>query len=240
MHVKKTKFYYHLARAKRKILRAGYLILRFLFPTKFLWKIFAQSGELDFHKENKWRQTDEFMEHTDKLMKRMGYNENSFQGKVLVDMGNGSKLRSKYFKDSLIIAIDPLNDEFIKNIEWSDVREAYKCFSVPAEEMVDEIVGTADFVMCINVLDHTYSPKRILENIYAYLKDDGEFFLSVDLNQKIPNSKHPHAFSDESVKELLDNAGFVLQKHSNGVADQSECNYGSGDGGAANYVLRKK
>ena len=240
MTFKQTNFYMFLAQMKKKILRFGYLIMRFLFPIKFLWKLFAQKGELEHHVGDEWRQTEDFMVHTGKLMLRMKYTENSFKNKIVVDMGNGSKLRSKFFKDSKIIAIDPLNDDFRKNIEWSDVGDAYKCFSVPAEEMIDEIAGVADFVMCINVLDHTYNPKKILENIYAYLKDDGEFFLSVDLNHSIPNSKHPFAFSDQTVKQLLDSVGFVLKDHADGVTDEDETNFGSGDGGAANYILYKK
>ena len=78
MSINQTKYYIYLSYVKKKIYQLGYRVMRLLFPVKLLWKLFAQSGELEFHKRNEFRQTSGFMAHSKKLMLRMGYDENNF------------------------------------------------------------------------------------------------------------------------------------------------------------------
>ena len=145
MNIKTSKFYHYLSRKKARLYLAAFQVLQLFVPVKYLWHKFAQSGELEHHIHDKWRQTPDFMANTSKLMSYMGYNPESFKEKIVVDVGSGSKLRSKYFKSSKIVAIDPLIDDYIKNILWSDINDAYKSCSVEAEEFVSELKNTADF-----------------------------------------------------------------------------------------------
>ena len=114
------------------------------------------------------------MAETKKLFYWWEYSRSAFEGKVVVDLGAGSKLRSKYFEGARLIAIEPLADRYLQGIKWCDLKDAEETYSVPAEELVPQVKGRADFVMCINVLDHVYNPDRALANARAYLKKGGE------------------------------------------------------------------
>ncbi len=238
LKIKETAFYLWLSKVKWLLVLKGFKILRMFVPMKYLWSAFAQKGELEHHMRNKFRQSGDFMKHTEKLFSLVGYTRESFRNKVVVDLGSGSKLRSRYFEGSKIVAIDPLNKQFLENIQWSDLDKAYKMFSAPAEEFISEIENVADMVMCINVLDHTYDPEKILKNVYRYMKSNAEFFLSVDLNETIPNHKHPVPLPEKKLEEILHNNGFVIKLKKDYLID-GENLFGNGKGKAINYILLK-
>lgn len=58
-----------------------------------------------------------------------------------MDLGAGSKLRTKFFTDAKIIAIEPLAEKFMKEIEWCDLKDAYRVYSRPAEDFIGELEG---------------------------------------------------------------------------------------------------
>lgn len=118
------------------------------------------------------------MDSTERLLSHFSFPFDSYRWKTIIDLGAGSKLRIKYFLDAKIIAIEPLADRFMKEIEWCDLAYAYKVYSRPAEELIEECVLKADLVISINVLDHCYDFELVIENIAAYLKDDALAFLS--------------------------------------------------------------
>ncbi|MFA7289122.1 MAG: methyltransferase domain-containing protein [Melioribacteraceae bacterium] len=149
----------------------------------FFWVYLSQKKEFRFHKKDNWRRTQDFLKQNDFLFKHWGFNEFDYENKVIIDIGAGSKLRSKYFRGSKIIAIEPLADKFVKKIDFCDLREAYKIYSLPAENMIEELKGIADLIICINVLDHVDNYQKVLNAAYFYLKNDGRFLLSVDLHE---------------------------------------------------------
>ena len=114
------------------------------------WDI-AQSGELDFHKRNEWRKNYEgFTKSNFSLFNgHFGFNENDYAGKNVLDLGCGSKLRANFFKNSFIYALEPLADKFIEEIEWCDLPDAHRVYSIPAEELVEDLIGKMDLLFSI-------------------------------------------------------------------------------------------
>ena len=132
-------------------------------PMEYKWKV-AQRLELEWHKKSNWRRSNNFLVHTEVLLSKWGYLPSDYAQNLIIDLGCGSRLRSKFFKNAKIIAIDPLAENFIKYVDYSDIRDAYRVYSLPAEKFILEIENKIDFIMCINVLDHSKNPKEILRN----------------------------------------------------------------------------
>lgn len=179
---------------------------------KYVWKYFSQVGELSFHKNQgrKSRESQEFNQQTEILFNNFGYSHESYKEKVIIDVGAGSKLRSKYFYLSKIIVIEPLAEKF-QQISHCDLHEAHKIYSLPAENYIGELESLADLVVCINVLDHCFDEKKILQNIYKYLKQEGEFVLSVDLHEEVKDALHPVKIRASDIEEYLIQLGFIVE-----------------------------
>jgi SAM-dependent methyltransferase len=196
---------------------------------RLAWKVVAQTGELRFHQQNEWRQSPDFMRETASLLEWWGYAPNTFDGETIIDVGAGSRLRSRYFAGARIIAIEPLGDRFMKTISWSDLSDAEAVYSVPAERNIPEIEHTAAFAMCINVLDHTFDADAIVANVYGYLKAGGEFALSVDLHADGHGGHmHPVHLDRDAVRSALTRAGFELLREYEGLGPTGNESYGHG------------
>ncbi|MBM3157604.1 MAG: class I SAM-dependent methyltransferase [Chloroflexi bacterium] len=182
---------------------------------KLLWQHCSQLSELSEHLgyAGDYRQQPEFMENAKRLFSFFGYEPNSFVGKTILDVGAGSKLKTKYFVGARIFALEPLADRFLAELAWSDLGDAERVYSQPVEVQIGGLRQNVDFVVCINVLDHVYSPEKALHNIYSYLKPDGEFFLSVDLHN-VTHVGHPIRLTKSFVKDMLEHAGFkIIREH---------------------------
>ena len=166
---------------------------------------------MSYHLTNEWRKSAAFMIDNVDLLSAFNQNPDNFKDGVVLDLGAGSRLRSKFYKDAEIIVIEPLADKYMKEIEWCDLKDASRVYSRPAEEMVEEIEGTVDFILCINVLDHTYDPRKILLNARRYLKPDGKMLLSVDCYWK-SNKLHPVHFSRGKIDKMARETGFGILK----------------------------
>lgn len=207
------------------------------------WQKNAQKGEFEFHKTNTWRQTESFMEQTRALFRYFGYGENDYQDKVVLDLGAGSKLRSKYFQGAKIVALEPMADDCLREIAWCDLKDAWKLFSLPAEDRIDELVETVDFAFSINVLDHCYNFDAIIANLFQYLKPGATAFLSFDAHY-ITNDMHPLILTEEICSKIFKDAGFSIDKVSKGfdgdfLKMMQVPHYGHGNY-CLNYWLSKK
>lgn len=169
------------------------------------------------------------MRQTAALFEWWGYAPTAFDDMRIIDIGAGSRLRSRYFAGARIVAIEPLGDRFIETISWSDLSDAEAVYSLPAERYIPELAQTAAFVMCINVLDHTYSADAIIANAYAYLGAGGEFALSVDLHaQGHGGHMHPLHFDRDTVRTALIRAGFEPLRDYDGLGPTGKDSYGHG------------
>jgi SAM-dependent methyltransferase len=203
--------------------------------------LLAQPDELQFHKTNKWRQSEDFMNQTISLLKFWGYKSDDFADQLIADLGAGSKLRSKFFQRARIIAIEPLANEFIRSIDWTDLNDAYRVYACPAETELTELAGQIHFLMCINVLDHVYDYKKILQNVSKMLKPKGEFLLSVDLhtNGKV-DPMHPVNLDEDCLKRSLLASGLKIVREYRGLPLPHSNTYNKyGPGEAYTVVARK-
>ena len=201
---------------------------------KSRWQDKGQPAELSHHKRSRSRSSDStWMAESKKYFESFGYDSKHFANKTLIDLGAGSKSRALWFSDSDIISIEPLADKF-KSIPHYDLNKAGKVYSEPAEKYLEELEGIADGIICINVLDHCYNAKIIMENCYKYLKSNGEFCLSVDLH-KGRDDKHPIGFTLESLKQLIDVTGFEIVKETEVISRLY-----SGHCSGVTVILKKK
>jgi 2-polyprenyl-3-methyl-5-hydroxy-6-metoxy-1,4-benzoquinol methylase len=200
------------------------------------WRENAQSGEFQFHLNNKWRQSDDFMEQTIKLFDYFGFARNDYQNKTIIDLGAGSRLRSKYFTGANIIAIEPLADKFIEEIMWCDLSDALAVYSIPAERRINQCLNVADLVVSINVLDHCYDFELIIGNISAYLTAGGLAFLSFDKHE-FPDKMHPLLLDEQICNQIFTQNHLTIEKFTTG-AGRVLTTYGHGPY-CLNYWLRK-
>jgi SAM-dependent methyltransferase len=178
-----------------------------------LWALFAQKGELSFHKTlgMTYRMSDDFKTNSKLFFEKLKYDQNSYKNKNILDVGAGSKLRSAFFVDANIFAIEPLADKYSK-LPQSDLHTAKKVYSKSAETFIDEFNEKFDFIMCINVLDHCYDEIRVLSNVYKYLNSNGEFLLSVDIHKKHDDPMHPISLTKEKLFSNLKMIGFNIRE----------------------------
>lgn len=198
-----------------------------------LWFGQAQQGELAFHKQDRQRQSAGFDENSKLLFEHFGLLREHFRGCTVIDLGAGSKLRTKYFDEAQVIAIEPLADRFLDEVPWCDLNVAHSVYSQPAEHRIEALIGCADLLVSINVLDHCYNFDQIISNIRAYLKPDGIAFLSFD-EHKYRDPMHPLILSDEICREVFGHNGLAVKRHSKGFGDCKEISkgretYGHGD-----------
>ncbi|MDH5733499.1 MAG: class I SAM-dependent methyltransferase [Candidatus Bathyarchaeota archaeon] len=81
---------------------------------------------------------------------------------------------------------------------------------------------TFDVIMCLNTLDHTQNPYKVLKEIRRCLKRTGTLLFYVNtfstfktIRKKlgIIDAPHPHHFSDSEVSYMFQRLGFDLNKH---------------------------
>lgn len=112
---------------------------------------------------------------------------------VLLDVGCGSRPTLDYFTDGKKFFIDPLLDDYRKIPQmmpyWNRHADS-SLISQPAEVLVPSLIGCCDFVLCWNVLDHSYDPFQIVANIHAYAKFGASVLIGTDLHER-PHLGHP-------------------------------------------------
>lgn len=196
------------------------------------WFDKAQAGELSFHIKDTFRPSGGLDRETVSLFDEFGFNQKEYDGKVVIDAGCGSMLRTKYFKGADIIAIDPLASEFAK-IHWSDLRKAKLVYSVPLEENLPSLTAKADLVISINVLDHCFDFEMCMFNMKQYMKPDGLCFVSFDTHKNGIglDDMHPLDLDERTCEQVFSDVGFRVEKKGR------RSPYGGGDQ-ALNYWLR--
>ena len=182
---------------------------------RLAWERWAQPGELAYHRQDRWRPSPNFERDNARLLSHFGFEPEQFRNRTLIDLGAGSRLRSRFFQGARIVAIEPLFDHF-RSIPWSDLDRAWRCYGTRAETHIAALEQRADFLMSINVLDHCYDLDRILANARSYLKPEGRAFLSFD-SHDVSDAMHPLVLTEQSARRHLASAGFEIERHSRGL-----------------------
>lgn len=228
-------------RVKNVMIKLG-LIKPILTANEKEWQEEGQSFELNFHKGNLFRQSDAFVDETNRLFEGFGFHTDQFIGKTIIDIGAGSRMRGKFFSGSDIVAIEPLASKFIKEISWCDLNSAKMVISEPAESVISELVDSADFIFSINVLDHCFDFNRIIDNAYQYLKSDSLCFLSFDSHLNI-SVGHPLILLEKACRDIFVKAGFRIVDFKQGFPQEYRIYRGrngyDGNSPCLNFWLRK-
>ncbi len=189
------------------------------------WAGPAQDQEFAYHATHKGRRSPQFTINSARFWEHFGFRADQFAGQVIVDVGAGSKLRTRYFADARIMAVEPLADRY-RTLDFCDLDTAAACFSVSGETLVPELVDRADVVLSINALDHGYDFDQAIRNIAAYLKPDAPAFLSFDLHEKA-DAMHPLVLTEASCRAAFAAAGLTVTRVMEGVGPFGT-NYGHG------------
>lgn len=138
----------------------------------------------------------------------LGHSFDWYLDKTVVEIGCGPLGIVSALRAGRKIGVDPLLPTY-RDL-WD--LESHNCeYLAEQAERISLPDDSADVVICLNVLDHVQSPSRVLEEIRRILKDDGELFLSLNLEDQDENC-HPHGFGLERVARLLADVGFHIVK----------------------------
>jgi glycosyltransferase involved in cell wall biosynthesis len=128
--------------------------------------------------------------------------------KTVVEIGCGPLGVVSGLRARRKIGVDPLLPAY-RDL-WG--LEAHNCeYLADQGEKISLPDCTADVVICLNVLDHVQSPAAVLMEIRRILKEDGELFVSLDLEGQ-DEQCHPQSLDLEGVARLLTNTGFRIVK----------------------------
>lgn len=196
------------------------------------WSI-AQQGELSWHIANPhWRADNlSFISETKTLFDKFGFSKDYCKDKLVLDVGAGPRLRTKYFRGADLYAIEPLGNEFIAEFDWCDLEDC-ELNTNQIEELIPEFVDKFDLIISINALDHCENFSLALTNMASYLKRDGEMFISYDLHDGL-HYMHPLSLTKESSEEVFSRLQLIVHRTIEHVV------YGLGEK-SISYLLGKK
>ena len=104
-----------------------------------------------------------------------------FKDKKILELGcgRGDFLLECYTEGLDVIGID-INPEYIKISEEKIKKSGFKPHIILAkgEELPFED-NDFDFINCVEVLEHTNDPKKVLMECYRVLKDNGQIFITI-------------------------------------------------------------
>ena len=124
--------------------------------------------------------------------------------KTVLSIGCGCTGDLAAWPAAVKIAVDPLLYVYQKlGMLVDDVPGTSRTMhlSVGIEELplLDECV---DLVVCRNALDHMPDPRQGLQQVWRLLRQDGVFFVSVDIGG-VPTPDEPIVFSIDSLRDLF-------------------------------------
>lgn len=148
-----------------------------------------------------------------------------FSGKdnrKILEVGSGPIGIVSFLRWGERYAIDPLEDFFSKNQTLVQLRNNNVTYLRGQGENLPFEDREFSIAIIDNVIDHTQSPKRILEETSRVLKDSGLMFLTVNVHTKWGallhfimelfqiDKGHPHSFSYRSIRSFLNSNGFDM------------------------------
>lgn len=207
---------------------------------RLMWRAIAQSCEFDFQEKLKDRRSEDmFIDEASRLFEYLGYSSGQFTGKVIVDIGAGSEVMSRFFKGAKIVAIEPLASKFLTRLDSCGLKSVYEVHSVPGEKRVESLVGQADFAVSINVMDHCFDPAAVIKNMYDYLRVGSQALISVDCHTG-RNPAHLVPISEDWLTATARCAGFTVEKVTRGLgAVYGDRKTGFGSSETINITLAK-
>lgn len=137
-------------------------------------------------------------------IRKIDYNDNfknfpSFKKQKGLGLEVGSGLVSMLeFSDKNAISIDPLMDEYNKIYKMDgDII----CKNMDGEDLKFDD-NSFDYVVNINVIDHTPNPDKMIDEIYRVLKKGSKLYFEVHFDRVLGDA-HYNLWNKETVKKHL-------------------------------------
>lgn len=144
-------------------------------------------------------------------------NIGDLKNKIVVEIGCGPAGIIPYTHAASAIGIDQLMDEYQKM--WDLSSDGVKYISNEIESF--NLTTKADIVICWNVLDHVRDIYISLKKIYNLLKDDGELWFMINLEDRSKSAKvikgnenaaHPWKVNLRSISILMSKNGLFWKE----------------------------
>ena len=174
--------------------------------------------------ETNYEYVNPFDEKYDYLMKIEHLGRYYFASDYLKDFNNvldiacadgyGSMILSNNIKR--VVGVDRNNRYLdIARSKYNNSNIEYKCIDVDTEL----ITGSYDGIVCFETLEHIKYPKKLLNNLYNVLTDNGVMILSVPNseyeiieNGKNKDSFHIRVFKYDDIVKMIEEVGFKINK----------------------------
>ena len=132
------------------------------------------------------------------------FDEHDFEDEVLVDIGSGPEgilhvIEGVNWK----LAFDPLMQEFREMGYMVDDHSVWSM--ITRDDRIGVTTANSDVAFCLNVLDHTQEPAKVLSEIWRILKPGGYFLFMVDMRTTEQlDCYHKLALTQEQLLEWLE------------------------------------
>ena len=124
------------------------------------------------------------------------------KNELIMDWGSGSKPVMRYiqFENCKFITLD-------KNLLITDDRKAMEHYTMDIEDRTT-FMNQADSAFCVEVLEHTIHPQKVLDNIWHNLRPGGKIFISIPFMYPIHSEEDYHRFTENGLRKILEEAVF--------------------------------
>jgi len=113
----------------------------------------------------------------------------------IINIGTGLMSIFEFIKiDGRKVEVDPLIDDYC-HLSPSEAFEARKSTSGLEDKSFDT-------VLCLNTIDHTSEPEKMVSEMHRVMKDDGTLYLEVNFD-RYASPAHYQVFSKETVQKLF-------------------------------------
>lgn len=149
---------------------------------------------------------------------------------TVVEFGSGPAGFVEYIDAARKIAIEPLIDRY-RQVFPHLAASTVEYWSCPAEDIGHTLDGSADLVICFNVLDHTRDPRQVVENLARVAKTGADLLFQLNVYsspaemQKKPRKHaelHPHSLDADTVLRLLRRHRFDIRRQR--LSDEADHN----------------
>ena len=142
-------------------------------------------------------------------------------GRVL-EIGSGPIGIVNFLEWAERYAVDPLESSYAQQPTLVRLRDPGVTYIAGSGERLPIEDRSCDLVIIDNVIDHTYAPEKILNEISRVLVDSGRLYLSVnvhtgwgailhDLLAVLRIDKgHPYTFTSDTLRQLLERNRFAI------------------------------
>jgi SAM-dependent methyltransferase len=176
-------------------------------------------GQLDWYK---WRAA-----RLEELLDRVP-GSSMRTGKIL-EIGSGPVGIVNFLEWPERYAIDPLESFYRQQPSLVRLRKPGGTYLSGSGEQLPMDDASCGLIIIDNVIDHTYAPERILQEISRVLEPSGHLYLSVNVHTPWGaflhnllavlriDKGHPYTFTSESLRQLMTRAGFTILLEQIGV-----------------------